>query len=186
MKQIAPLVPPDSFHLSAAEGWFELGNHLEANEELEHIPPQLRVHPDVLALRWQIYAKENEWPACVSISTALTQLVPGDSDHWLRLANSLRNVPGTGVAVAREVLLLRVDHFPQNPFFLFYLACCCAQLNLLVESHDWWDKALIIAKTNGMFDEIRLKALDEPDLEPLLKMTCQHRISDVIVHIEPA
>ena len=46
-----PLTPPDSFHLKAAEGWFELGNHLEANEELEKIAPKLRVHPDVLEIR---------------------------------------------------------------------------------------------------------------------------------------
>jgi hypothetical protein len=32
--------PPDSVHLKAAEGWLELGNHLEANEELENISPQ--------------------------------------------------------------------------------------------------------------------------------------------------
>jgi hypothetical protein len=28
------LAPPDSLHLEAAEGWIELANHLEANEEL--------------------------------------------------------------------------------------------------------------------------------------------------------
>jgi hypothetical protein len=29
------LEPPDDFYLKAAEGWLELGNWLEANEELE-------------------------------------------------------------------------------------------------------------------------------------------------------
>jgi hypothetical protein len=32
---------PDDKHLEAAEGWLELGNHLEANEELDNIKPQL-------------------------------------------------------------------------------------------------------------------------------------------------
>jgi hypothetical protein len=32
-----PLEPPDHKHLEAAQGWPELGNHLEANEELDHI-----------------------------------------------------------------------------------------------------------------------------------------------------
>jgi hypothetical protein len=36
--------------LRAAEGWLELGNHLEANEELENITPKLRAHPDVLEI----------------------------------------------------------------------------------------------------------------------------------------
>ena len=31
------LQPPDSYYLRAAIGWLELGNHLEANEELEKI-----------------------------------------------------------------------------------------------------------------------------------------------------
>jgi hypothetical protein len=35
---------PDSLHLRAAQGWLELGDHLEANEELERISPPLRVH----------------------------------------------------------------------------------------------------------------------------------------------
>ena len=55
-KRIPPLEPPDSIHLKAAEGWLELGNQPEANEELEKIAPELRVHPDVLEIRWQIYA----------------------------------------------------------------------------------------------------------------------------------
>jgi hypothetical protein len=29
----------------AAQGWLELGNHIEAIEELENIAPQLRAHP---------------------------------------------------------------------------------------------------------------------------------------------
>jgi hypothetical protein len=37
-----PLSPPDTHHLRAAEGWLELGNHLEANAELENIMPELR------------------------------------------------------------------------------------------------------------------------------------------------
>jgi hypothetical protein len=39
----------DLRHLQAAQGWFELGNHVEAAEELEQISPQLRAHPPV----WQ-------------------------------------------------------------------------------------------------------------------------------------
>ena len=60
-----PLSPPDSHHLHAAQGWVELGNHAEANEELEQIAPQLRAHPDVLEVRWHIYSHVNKWDACV-------------------------------------------------------------------------------------------------------------------------
>lgn len=60
-------VLPDTHHLAAAQGWLQLGNHVEANEELEQIAPSLRSHPDVLELRWQIYAKAEKWDACLDI-----------------------------------------------------------------------------------------------------------------------
>jgi len=46
--------PADLRHLQAAQGWLELGNHLEANEELENITAKHRAHPAVLELRWQM------------------------------------------------------------------------------------------------------------------------------------
>ncbi len=36
-RTMRPVAPPDSLHLQAAQGWLELGNHIEANEELENI-----------------------------------------------------------------------------------------------------------------------------------------------------
>jgi len=70
----------DVMHLNAAQGWLKLGNHLEANEELEKISPETRVHPDVLEVRWQIYAKEKKWEACVDIAAAIIKLAPNRSD----------------------------------------------------------------------------------------------------------
>ena len=82
----------DKRHLEAAEGWLELGLHLEANEELEKITPQLRGHPDALELRWHIFAKEKKWEACVDIAEAKINVPRGSrekviwemSDYWSR------------------------------------------------------------------------------------------------------
>jgi hypothetical protein len=71
-----PLPWPDQNHLQAAEGWLELGNAQEANQELEQITPSLRAHPAVLDLRWKIYAEAKKWPACLDIATAITKLAP--------------------------------------------------------------------------------------------------------------
>ena len=49
--QMTDLQHPDTF-LQVA-GWVDLGNHLEANEELEKITASLRAHPDVLVVRWK-------------------------------------------------------------------------------------------------------------------------------------
>jgi hypothetical protein len=67
------LTPPDSHHLSAAIGWLELGNHGEANEELEKISPALRTHPEVLRVRWAIYYLVQNWDACFEIASAMVK-----------------------------------------------------------------------------------------------------------------
>jgi hypothetical protein len=46
-----PLEPEDQRHITAAEGYIELGMFLDADEELECIKPDVRHVPKVLALR---------------------------------------------------------------------------------------------------------------------------------------
>jgi tetratricopeptide (TPR) repeat protein len=67
---------PDSNHLMAAEGWLELGNYEEANAELEKITAELRAHPDVLVVRWAIFAAAKKWEAALDIAAAIIRLVP--------------------------------------------------------------------------------------------------------------
>ena len=77
-----PLAPPDS-HPLRAQGWLELGNPLEADAELDEITPDFRAHPDVLEVRWHIYAHAKEWKACVDIARALVTLAPNRPDGWI-------------------------------------------------------------------------------------------------------
>jgi hypothetical protein len=74
-----PLDPPDSLHLRAAQGSLELSNHIEANQELEKITPSQRGHPNVLKVRWEIYAAAKKWEAAQGIAAALIKLDPEDS-----------------------------------------------------------------------------------------------------------
>ena len=60
----------------------ELGNHEEANEELELIDAPLRAHPDVLEVRWLIYQKVENWELCENIASALVKLAP-EPDYGL-------------------------------------------------------------------------------------------------------
>jgi predicted Zn-dependent protease len=160
-KQIKPLQPPDSMHLEAAEGWLELGNEIEAFEELECITPQMRVHPDVLELRWQIYAKEKKWEACVDIARAITKLVPSRPFGWIHLAFSLHELKRT--KEAKEVLLPVVEKFPKEYLMRYNLACYECQLGNLKESKAWLEKTFELAGKN----EVKLMALNDKDLEPL-------------------
>jgi uncharacterized protein HemY len=73
--KMKPLDRPDLMHLNAAEGWLGLGNSLAADEELEKITPQNRAHPDVLEVRWEIYAKAGKWEQCLEIA-AISETKP--------------------------------------------------------------------------------------------------------------
>src|ERR1019366_7815155 len=94
-KIIKPLPWPDLHHLRAASGWLELGNPFEANEALEEITPRLRVHPDVLEIRWQIYSKEKKWEACVDMAVAVIKLAPEKHDGWIHQTFALHELKRT-------------------------------------------------------------------------------------------
>jgi len=151
----------DQRHLEAAEGWLGLGNQVEAFEELELITPQLRVHPDVLEIRWQIYAQEKKWEACVDIARAITKLAPSLSNGWIHWAFSLHELKRT--KEAKEVLLPVLNKFPKEPIMRYNLACYCCQLGNLKESRAWLEKTFELAGKN----EVKLMALNDHDLEPL-------------------
>ena len=158
-----PLQPPDSHHLEAAQGWLELGNHAEADAELDSIASSLRAHPDVLNVRWGIYAAARKWEAALDIAAALIQLNPEDPLGWVHRSYSLHELKRT--AEARDNLLRVVDRFPDDPIMRYNLACYECQLGNLERAKQWLEKAFAI----GDAKEMKLAALEDPDLEPLWK-----------------
>ena len=160
-QQIEPLAPPDSFHLSAAVGWLELGNHREANEELEKIAAALRGHPGVLKVRYEVYAKARKWEIAVDIAQAITKAVPDISYGWFHLAYALHELKRT--QEAWNVLSPVADKFPDRYLIRYNLACYACQLGNLAEAMEWLDKAFDIADKQSL----KLMALKDPDLAPL-------------------
>ena len=79
----------DQRHLAAAEGWLELGDWQEANEELERITPKMRVHPFVLRVRWGIYAKAQKWEMAAEVARGMTVMLPENSWGYIQWAYSL-------------------------------------------------------------------------------------------------
>jgi GNAT superfamily N-acetyltransferase len=148
--------PPDSFHLRAAQGWLELGNHLEANEELERIAPQLRAHPDVLEIRWHVYARAKKWEACVDIAQALIKLTPNRAEAWIHRSFALHELKHTQEAF--DQLLPVADRLPQVWTIPYNLACYCAQLGRLEECRRWFEKAMAIDQHT-----VKRAAIDDPD-----------------------
>ena len=156
-----PLEPPDLHHLRAAAGWIELGRHIEANDELEKITAQLRAHPDVLKVRWRVYAKAERWDACFEIARALTEMEPEKPGGWIDHAQSLHRLNRTQEAY--DLLASVVSRFPDQTTMFYHLAVYGCHLQRLREAGTWLMRAFEI----GDAKQIKLKALHDPDLERL-------------------
>lgn len=154
------LTPPDSHHLSGAQGWLGLGNYLEANAELEQISPKMRVHPDVLEIRWEIYAKKKRWQACVDIGNTIMTVDPYRSSGWIRHSFALHELKRTDEAYTH--LASVVDDFPDDWHIPYNLACYCSQLGRIDEAKEWFKKAVAIDDKTVPRDGI-----DDPDLKPM-------------------
>src|SRR5690242_2587376 len=80
----------DQHHLEAASGYIELGLHLDANAELEKITPELRVLPQVLAFRLQIYQALEKWELMQVVAKTLAMTQPGNTQWWISWAYATR------------------------------------------------------------------------------------------------
>jgi len=154
------LPAPDSHHLRAAEGWLELGEHIEANEELENITPSLRTHPDVLEVRYEIYAKEKCWEACVDIASDIVKLAPDSPFGWIHRSFALHELKRTQEAF--DLLLPVANGFSKVWNVPYNLACYSAQLGRLDECQAWFKQAMAIDE-----QAVKQAAIDDPDLKPL-------------------
>ncbi len=153
----------DQRHLDAAEGWLELGNGLEANEELEQITPEMRGHPLVLRVAWGIHAAAKNWEAAAEMARNLALALPHNSWGYIQWAYSLHELKRTKEAQA--VLLPVADKFPGDYLIQYNMACYCCQLGEMKDALQWLRSAINLAGKKA----IRHMALEDPDLEPLRK-----------------
>jgi tetratricopeptide (TPR) repeat protein len=158
-----PLEPPDSFHLSAAIGWLELGNPLEAKIELERIAPELQSRADVLEVRWQAAAAAHQWEACQIVAVALMQHAPDRLTAWIYRAYARRRVDGGGLQAAWDALRPAIEKFPEESIIPYNLACYACQLGNLEDAWAWLERSLAI----GDRVQIKALALADPDLKAL-------------------
>jgi hypothetical protein len=160
---VKPLEPPDSFHLSAAVGWIELGNWHEGEAELEKIAPALRAHPNVLQIRWVIHGKAGEWERCVEIGNDLVKAEADSSFGWIHRSFALHELKRTQEAA--DLLLPATTLFPKEWLIRYNLACYTCQLGNHPDARKW----LKLAMRLGDAKQVKSMALNDPDLEPLRK-----------------
>ena len=152
---------PDSFHLEAARGWLELGNHLEAEMEVERIASKQWAHPDVLPVLWEISARKKDWPRCVEVAEKMIKAAPDRVQGYIQKSFAMHELKQT--QEAWNLLFPMAEKFPKNPTIKYNLACYGAQLGKLWEAEQW----LKLAFTVGQEAELRALALQDPDLKPL-------------------
>lgn len=157
-----PLQRPESIHLDAAKGWCALEAFLEANDELEKISPKLRAHPDVLEVRWQIYANLGKWDGALELASTIMALVPGEPKGYIYTASTLHELGRLEEAL--QTLLDAVKKFPSDEIILYDLASIACSMRRMVEASAWLAKAIEVGG-----DPIKLKALDDPNLDPIWK-----------------
>lgn len=153
--------PPDSHHLNAAQGWLELNNPAEAEAELQRVSTELRSHPEVLGLRWQIFAKEHKWEKCVETAGRLIEVSPRLPHGWIHRSYALHELKQTREAV--NALLPALPMFPRDWLIQYNLACYYCCLQQLDRSRQFLQQAMKF----GDAKQIKQMALADADLKEL-------------------
>ena len=153
--------PPDSFYLEAAVGWVELGNPREALHELAQLSPKHADDPQVLELKWQIYARLENWDHSLPVAKTFCSVAPSLEQGWLHQAVSLYRLNRT--EDAWNLLLPMAEKFPRSWVIPYDLACYACQLSRMDEARVWLQKAFLLGEPK----EVKLLALSDPDLKTL-------------------
>lgn len=161
----ASLDPLDRRTLEASQGWLELGDHQEADRELDRLSPGSANHPDVLLVRWHIYHLLDNQQACLRVAEVLTDVAPAKPEGWINRGNSLFYLKRHQEAY--DLLMAVIDRFPQNVAFPYNLACYACALGDLVLGRKWLVRTITQATRNGSEQQLRQKILNDTDLKPL-------------------
>jgi tetratricopeptide (TPR) repeat protein len=146
-------------HLEAATGWLELGNYLEANAELDRLPPELRASSEVLLLRCCIYRKAERWEDLEIIADGAVSLYPRSERFYIHLGwarlkqGKIDECLGTVTTAAAR--------FRNSAEVAYLCACHSAVAGMPKGAREW----LLIALALDPSDRMKLRALGQPELE---------------------
>jgi hypothetical protein len=160
-RQLQSLPFPDLLFVRAAEGWLELGNPHEATQELVQIRPRFRAHPDVLLVRWHIFACTSQWDKCLVLARALAEGAPHDARSWIALAETFFKRGDITRAYATAVA--NTVDFPESCHLLYDTARYACQLGKRDEAEQY----LRLAMAVGNAREIKHQAMRDPHLAGL-------------------
>ena len=148
--------------LLASSGWLELGNHLEAHNELEKLPHNQRATSGVLKLRCRIYRQAEKWDYLSILAESCSSAHPQEAQFLIDWAwAEYRQGRKEKAAV---VLLHESRRFPQSEALAYDLAIMLASLNRMAEARDWLAKAFELADDP---EKLKLRALEQVEFEKI-------------------
>ena len=114
-------------------------------------------------MRWFIYAKAEKWDLAGDVAEILRNGDPNETSWWLNLAYATRRRAGAGLVAAKTILEEAQKRFPKEPTIAYNLACYACQLGDLKAAWALLEKAFAV----GDAKNLKLMALDDPDLQPI-------------------
>src|SRR2546428_12577698 len=98
-RRMKALEPPDSLFVHTARKWLEMGNRVAAQQELDHVAPEFRSHPDVLEVTWAVEAQARNWKACLDLAQAIVTIAPQRPTGWIKRSFVLHRLKRTQEAL---------------------------------------------------------------------------------------
>ena len=145
-------------HFEAALGLLDAGNWLAANEELEKVPADVRIAPDVLVLRCRILAMAGRWADVELIAQTASMTYRDNFRFYTHWAWALHRQGRT--ADGLEVVASVAERFPKSGATAYAIACLNGALGRSAEAQHW----LVEAFQRHETDALKEKALKQPEL----------------------
>ena len=154
-----PLEETDERHLTAAQGYLDLGMFIEANDEVEEIDADVRHLPEVLEVRLGIYRALEKWEQVEVVARKLAQYDPAETRWRIEWSNASK-LRGN-MDAARLILLDGIKLTSGSGELYFALACLEATAGNIEAAKSALHSAIKAAPV------LKKRALDEPALEKL-------------------
>jgi tetratricopeptide (TPR) repeat protein len=151
--------------VEAAQGYFLLGMPAEAWNELDDLAPEFRHLLDVILLRVLILNGLKRWEDAAALGRGALRSYPNSTRLFLATVQAVRESQGVNEAIA--MLKAREKTFAGEALFHFMLACLECQAGDIPEAKMRLQRATSLDKA------LPLRALDDPDLEPLWNLLAQ-------------
>lgn len=146
-------------HLRVAQGYLELGLHTDAQDELDHVPIQLRMRSDFLLVQCHLLRKQERWHDLEEVSQWLLESNLDEPELWVAHADAIRHA--RTLTEATSCLVDALARFPSNGHLLFQMACYRCQGGDLAGARDFLQAA-------GQIDRLwKMLADIDVDLAPL-------------------